>query len=678
MVNKVIKKFFIIVLLFSFGIAVSSSKITVNASSQLYDEKIYCELDDNIEFENDSIIVIMDKLLSEKNKVHSLNFFGVDLFEDIIDLTYGNINILNDDFEQILELKLRKKNRDGVLEAIDILENIQGIKYAGPNKIYSFNQSSNDTYYVSNDLWAIDEMHVPEAWDYSTGSSEVRIGVIDSGIASHPDLNANVITGFDFVSDNTVTNDDIVGHGTHVAGIIGAIGNNNRGVSGVNWNATIVPLQVATSQGGVNDSACVEAVNHATESYNTDNPIRILNFSISGYSEWPEMETAISQYPGLFVCTAGNDGINTAQNYSYPGFYGTNLHDSPLNNIFVVGAIDENDERSVWNLWRSSNYGTNTVDIYAPGSNIVSTYPENMYDSSDDNHIARGYYNTGGTSMAAPYVTGVAALLLSINPNLTTSQLKNAIINSAENIDITIPDSSTQNVKKLNAYNAVKYVLCNYSSSMDLYRNTISMNKNVDSLSDYYDVKNAFVKLNVLENSVCNFTITSTNALSVTLYDSNFNEINIYPTSTNSNTSVTLYKILNSGVYYLKVNYAVLGSFGNINVSVSSAHDHVVNYWFYYSNIAHRGRCSCGDFVVESHVVKVSEIVDNKAPCLGCLTMLDLRYDQAHPVSNTQKVSVNGSYILPNGIIVLVDEDIDAYYDGTLVFYNKDDILVTQ
>jgi subtilisin family serine protease len=255
LVNKVINKFFLIVLLFSFGIAVPSSKITANASSQLYDEKIYCELDDNIEFENDSIIVIMDKLLSQKNKVHSLDFFGADLFEKITDLTYGNINILNDDFEQILELKLREKNRKSVLEAIDVLENIQGIKYVGPNKIYSFNQSSNDTYYVSNDLWGIDEMHVPEAWDYSTGSSEIRIGVIDSGIASHPDLNANVITGFDFASDNTITNDDIVGHGTHVAGIIGAIGNNNRGVSGVNWNATIVPLQVATSQGEVNDSA---------------------------------------------------------------------------------------------------------------------------------------------------------------------------------------------------------------------------------------------------------------------------------------------------------------------------------------------------------------------------------------------------------------------------------------
>ena len=678
MINKVIKKFLLIVLLFLFCIALPTFTITVNASSQLYDEKIYFEFDNNIEFENDSIIVIMDKLLSGKNKVHSLDFFGIDLFEEITDLTYGDINILNDDFEQILELKLRKKNREGVLEAIDILQNIQGIKYVGPNTIYSFDQSANDPYYVSDDLWGIYEIDLPDAWDYSTGSSEIRIGVIDSGVASHPDLNANVITGFDFFSDNTITNDDIRGHGTQVAGIIGATGNNDRGVTGVNWDTTIVPLQVSSAIGNVNASACVEAVNYATESYNTENPIRILNFSIGSSFEWHEMETAIRQYPGLFVCAAGNDGKDTTQDHYYPGFYGTNLHDSPLNNILVVGAIDEYDERSIWTVEKSSNYGTNTVDIYAPGSNIVSTYPEAYYTPGGMGHIAEGYYSNAGTSFAAPYVAGVASLLLSMNKNLTVSQLKNAILNNAGNINITIPDGSTQNVKKLNAYNAVKYVLSNYSETMTLGTTAQSLSQYVDSSSTFFDEKNYFAKLDVDDSLKCNFTVSSTSPLEITLYDSSFNEMDLVVTQTNGGATNSFIKYLTEGSYYLKANFTGENTSGTITTTIVGEHFHSPSSWTYYNNSLHRGMCSCGEWIQKAHVINASQVVNFRTICLECHALLDLRDDSFIGQMGIRKESANGSYVLPNGVIVLVEEDVDAYFAGTLIFYDGDSDLLTQ
>ena len=97
----------------------------------------------------------------------------------------------------------------------------------------------------------------------------------------------------------------------------------------------------------------------------------------------------------------------------------------------------------------------------------------------------------------------------------------------------------------------------------------------------------------------------------------------------------------------------------------------------YYSRISHRGRCSCGEWVEKPHVVNISEVENYQAECLECHAMLDLRYDVATGGINNRKVSINGSYILPNGIIVLVDEDLEAFFNGSLVFYDKNDESLT-
>ena len=156
---------------------------------------------------------------------------------------------------------------------------------------------------------------------------------------------------------------------------------------------------------------------------------------------------SISNYPGLFVWGAGNDGYNVDDYADISKF--------KLANLISVGAIDKNDERSVWHSSQSSNYGIN-VDIYAPGGEgISSDYSKNIVTTSNLNN---GYCAFYGTSAATPHVTGVAALMLSINHDLTGAQLKEILLNNADDINITIPDGNKQSVKKLNAFKSVKAV----------------------------------------------------------------------------------------------------------------------------------------------------------------------------------------------------------------------------
>ena len=295
-------------------------------------------------------------------------------------------------------------------------------------------------------------------------------------------------------------------------------------------------------------------------------------------------------------------------------------------------------------------------------------------------HQEVGYHYMSGTSMAAPHVTGVAALLLSIDSDLTVEQISSAILNSAETITITLPDSSTQSVKELDAYNAVKYVLSNYSSSAIISSSPTTLSKTIDLTSTYFDEINYFVKLNVGTAGNYDFIATSTSKLNVTLYDSNFNRINISPNSTNSGATKKFCRTLVTGTYYLKVAYSNTASSGTISITIKP-HSHTYDGWTYYTNTTHIESCCCGlkGTATAVHSIRASEVVDNKADCLGCGHMLDLRYDMAISTPDSAaKVSVNGSYILPSGIIVLVDEDVEAYLNGTLAFYDKDDLPVTQ
>ena len=347
-------------------------------------------------------------------------------------------------FRQTFEIGLPVDSKENVMNVIRQLEKIAGILYAGPNFFYYADMNSDDPYFVNNSQWGLNGTYgiqAPAAWDITIGSSGLRVGIIDTGIANHTDLNDNLEPGWNFVDNNSNTN-DTHGHGTHVAGTVGAVGNNYTGVAGVAWNVKLVPLKInntTTGQGNV-AGRVIDAITYAV-----NNHIPILNFSWGGFSDSFGFKNAIDSYTGLFVCSAGNNdkNINLGYNPRYPASW-------VLDNKLTVGAIKSNGQRPTVADWgyndgkpQGSNYGSTTVDLFAPGDGIYSTVP------------GGGYASRPGTSMAAPHVAGVAALVYSLHPYMTGAQLKTVLRNSVS--PLSEPDLCITN-GRLNAYNAVNYI----------------------------------------------------------------------------------------------------------------------------------------------------------------------------------------------------------------------------
>lgn len=271
------------------------------------------------------------------------------------------------------------------------------------------------------------DIDAPEAWDLETGNN-VTIAVIDTGVDyTHEDLQANIwsnageIAGNGIDDDNNGYIDDVRGwdfrdddndpmdlnrHGTHVAGIIGAAGNNGIGVTGVNWAARIMPLKFMDAQGRGTTSAAIRALDYAVR-----NGARVSNNSWGGGAFSRALYDAISAANAdghLFVAAAGNDGLDADATAHYPSGY-------DLNNIVSVAASDDTDSLATF-----SNFGRISVDLAAPGVAILSTLPGDQYRSMS------------GTSMAAPFVTGVAAQILARNPNVSVGAVRSALLNGVD------------------------------------------------------------------------------------------------------------------------------------------------------------------------------------------------------------------------------------------------------
>ncbi len=412
----------------------------VNAVESDTNMKAHCTATIDDEFDDSEIIIVIDP--SYNFTEYTINDFASIGCTSIEALTN---NITSNSLCRIIKLTIQSNSKESVLAAIEQLEQRSDIYSAEPNYIESVSLAPNDPGYTDGNQWAINKISLPSAWNITTGSAAVRVGVIDTGIDnSHPDLvnrvNANLSRSFS--RDFVLGTNDIHGHGTHVAGIIAAQGNNSIGVVGTCWNVELISLRVATPDGSFYVSSAIQAIDYAEEI-----GIPILNYS-SGSSSVLELNTsfrvAISNYSGLFVCAAGNESTNNDITPHYPSNF-------DLPNVIAVGSSTDTDACAA-----HSNYGQTSVDLFAPGTSILSCFPTSYYctdDQCNDVHYTNGYRSLSGTSMAAPYVAGIAALILSKHPNISIFHIKSGIMNNCDLVN----QLSEKCVSggRLNAYKAV-------------------------------------------------------------------------------------------------------------------------------------------------------------------------------------------------------------------------------
>lgn len=338
-----------------------------------------------------------------------------------------------------------------VEQAIAKYKSDPDVEYVEPNYIVKKAVQPNDTYYRSlppypaPNQWGLIKISPETAWDVQEGSYGVKVAVLDTGVDyNHLDLKENVsLSGaYNFVGGNyDPMDDDIEGegsHGTHVSGIIGAIGNNNFGITGVNWKVTMVPYKVLDNSGSGSISDIISAISEAKK-----NGIRIVNMSFE--TEYVDQVRSLcdamqQNMDILFVAAAGNSGKDLDKTNIYPA-------SCRLENLISVSATTEYD-----NIAYFANYGINTVHIAAPGVNVYSTKSRKTMEQKEGfKNYSSAFFYENGTSMAAPFVTGVAALIMAQYPNLSVKEIKERILKGVDNINLPLFTKG-----RLNASNALK------------------------------------------------------------------------------------------------------------------------------------------------------------------------------------------------------------------------------
>ena len=306
----------------------------------------------------------------------------------------------------------------------------------------------NDTSY--SDCWGMDYINASDAWDISTGDEEIYVAIIDSGIDyTNPDLADNVAKDLSYntISGNETGAMDDYGHGTHVAGTIGAIGNNGMGVAGINWNVKMIPIKALDSSGSGNISSVINAMNYVTYLIAQGFNIRAVNLSLETYLNrepnhdslvtlplWRAFKILDDTNQAVIVVAAGNNSETVGQPSLFghgnlipgAGYYVYPASFEGLDNMISVSALGEYLGAVI-----TAPFSNRGADIGAPGVDILSTWLQ----SSKNNVRSDGVSlrSAQGTSMAAPHVAGAAALIASIMPpSATAYQIKQALILSDE------------------------------------------------------------------------------------------------------------------------------------------------------------------------------------------------------------------------------------------------------
>ncbi|MER5902919.1 S8 family serine peptidase [Streptomyces mirabilis] len=347
-------------------------------------------------------------------------------------------------------------DRLGTKDVADVIAQYRAdpqVAYAVPDRLNTPQADPNDTEYTKQ--WDLYEakagMNVPGAWSTSTGSG-VTVAVIDTGYVAHSDVAANIVAGYDFISDTAVSVDgdgrdsnpadpgdyyaanecgsgipasDSSWHGTHVAGTIAAVTGNNKGIAGIAYGAKISPLRVLGKCGGY-DSDIIDAITWASGGTVSGVPAnanvaKVINMSLGGSgvctSATQSAITAAVNRGTTVVVAAGNDNDNAA-NYS----------PASCNNVITVAATGRSGSRASY-----SNYGS-IVDISAPGGDMSTATANGIYstlNSGTKTPSSESYAYYQGTSMATPHIVGLVALMKSANSSLTPAQIETAVKSNA-------------------------------------------------------------------------------------------------------------------------------------------------------------------------------------------------------------------------------------------------------
>ena len=418
--------------------------------------------------------------------IRSLDRIIIESVRDLMYITNPDVIIDRTNWTQILSIELRENCKKNVLRVIKELEQLDKVLAAEPDFLWEAVDltAPNDPDPFFYRQWGLNGpfgIQAESAWAITTGATNprIRVGIFETGIADHPDL--RVIPG-NMESGPVATGAQ--DHGTHVGGIIGAITGNGTGIAGV------AQVELALLDRGNayfykgdpyfgSNSTFVNSLQWAI-----NNQIRIVNASfrfiipgsriyggggiwVAEPAPWSYAHrNAIRNFGdngGLLVAGAGNDGNrqfqlgNTDVNPIFPAGYGDVRHFPDITNVISVGAIYHNGMRSAF-----SNFGQHSVHIFAPGSRIYSTFPGARYRVICERligilHVAPGYARTSGTSMAAPHVSGVAALMLSVNPNLTPAQIRQIILANVDPMpNCPVRGRLSVSGGRLNAYRAVR------------------------------------------------------------------------------------------------------------------------------------------------------------------------------------------------------------------------------
>jgi subtilisin family serine protease len=325
---------------------------------------------------------------------------------------------------EVVRLDLKDLTGKGMVSAINALHTLGSVVLAEPNFEMNAIAVPNDPKWPS--LWGMEKIGAPAAWDAWQGNEDFTVAVIDTGIDyTHEDLKDNIWKNSKEIPANNIDDDgngyvdDVMGwnfywnnnnpmdgngHGTHCAGTVAGRGNNGLGVSGVVWGAKLMPVKVLGDDGSGYNFDIYDGIMYAVQ-----NGAHVTSNSYGGGGASNLLAAALSAAKSkgvLFVAAAGNSAASSA---NYPAYYS-----KTYDNVIAVASTDANDTLSSF-----SNYGDG-VNVAAPGRNILSTVPNNSYQTYS------------GTSMATPHVAGLAALLWSKDPSLSYLQVKDALLTGAD------------------------------------------------------------------------------------------------------------------------------------------------------------------------------------------------------------------------------------------------------